>query len=129
MAAFGLAAYLDRGYVCGARRSVRRFIMRSFVLFSALSVVGVILAAWAAMSQQGQPVIAQGVWDFYAIAWLVVNGMFGGIHGDPAWSLLPSIVIAVIGQNAVLWLLIRRLIRSREQRSRLRRLGIDDTER
>lgn len=43
---------------------------------------------------------------FYAPAWLATNALFGGPHNAPGWSYLPSIALAVAGQNAALWALI-----------------------
>jgi hypothetical protein len=44
---------------------------------------------------------------FYGPAWFITNAFFGGIHGAPRWSFLPSIVIAVLSQNALIWWLTR----------------------
>ena len=50
------------------------------------------------------------VWIFYLPTWILTNAAFGGIHGAPAWSFIPSLVIAVVVQNALLWLIAYKLI-------------------
>lgn len=58
---------------------------------------------WA-FSDRDAPNIVNAIWLFYAPIWILCNAMFGGIHGAPAWSFLPSVVMAVVGQNLILWL-------------------------
>jgi hypothetical protein len=53
------------------------------------------------------PVAAIPINMFYMPVWLMANSFFGGIHGAPRWSFMPSIVIAVFGQNAIIWWLTR----------------------
>jgi hypothetical protein len=43
---------------------------------------------------------------FYGPAWLATNGLFGGPQNAPGWSYLPSMVLAVAGQNSVIWILV-----------------------
>jgi hypothetical protein len=77
----------------------------SFIIVSTLGVLLVLSVFYDAASP-----LMRVLWVFYAPAWLISNGLFGGIHGAPAWALIPSIVIAVVGQNALLWFVTRKLI-------------------
>src|SRR5579859_7331730 len=67
------------------------------------------------------PVAVLPVAIFYGPAWLITNAFFGGIHGAPRWSFAPSIVIAVLGQNALIWWVLRfignKLLERKQSRS------------
>lgn len=43
---------------------------------------------------------------FYGPAWLATNALFGGPQNAPSWSYLPSMAMAVAGQNTLVWALI-----------------------
>jgi hypothetical protein len=77
--------------------------------FSIVSALGIALVYWVFSDEQA-PALVKTLWLFYAPAWVVSNAFFGGIHGAPAWSFLPSVVLAVVVQNLVLWLLVRWLL-------------------
>jgi hypothetical protein len=82
--------------------------------FLCVSALGVALAYW--VTSNTAPAFVNAVWVFYAPAWLVVNAFFGGIHGAPAWAFLPSVIIAVVSQNLLLWLISRWFLQRREER-------------
>ena len=73
-----------------------------WVAFSLASAAGIALVYWGFGAQDDASPVQQ-LWLFYAPAWLLANMLFGGIHNAPAWSFLPSVVLAVVGQNLVLW--------------------------
>lgn len=50
------------------------------------------------------------VWIFYLPTWILTNAAIGGIHGAPAGSFIPSVVIAVVVQNSLIWLIVHKLI-------------------
>jgi hypothetical protein len=56
-------------------------------------------------------VIEQGFVRFYAWSWVVSFGMFGGMEVAPAWAPIPAAILAVAGQNLLIYVLIRRLAR------------------
>ena len=45
----------------------------------------------------------------YVCGWYFFLGMFGGLHGAPAWAALLSAVLAVICENLVVYFLVRWL--------------------
>lgn len=69
-----------------------------YVLASALGT----LALDISMSRNA-PSAALPIAIFYGPTWFLVNGFFGGIHGAPQWSYVPSFLIAVFSQNALIW--------------------------
>jgi hypothetical protein len=86
---------------------------RSFVVVGALLVMSVI-GVWSVsvnLSESASPLLFRWVWIFHAPSWLAVNGFFGGIHEVPRWSIMPSIVAAVVAQNVLLYAVGRWLIR------------------
>jgi hypothetical protein len=85
--------------------SFRPSLILTFCLFSALGVSLVYLSVESHSSS-----FSQFVWVIYAIPWLVVNALFGGIHNAPAWSFIPITVIAVVGTNFLVWYLVARII-------------------
>ena len=85
-----------------------------WVAFSLASAAGIGLVYWGFGAQDAASPIQQ-LWLFYAPAWLLANMLFGGIHNAPAWSFFPSVVLAVVGQNLVLWRLCSWLWRHRQR--------------
>jgi hypothetical protein len=71
---------------------------------AALSALGIGLVYGSLYPQA--PGIIKAVMLFYAPAWIFTNAVFGGPHDAPAWSYWPSIILAVVGQNALAWKLI-----------------------
>ena len=43
----------------------------------------------------------------YAFGWHVFLGMFGGLHGAPAWAALPSAILAVTFENLGVYFLVK----------------------
>ena len=87
-------------------------VTRSFTVAGLLltaSAVG-IWSVWANLSADG-PHLLYWAWLFYAPSWLVFNALFGGIHGAPTWTIMPSVVLAVVSQNLILYSLGRWLAR------------------
>jgi hypothetical protein len=101
-----------------------RSTMWRIALFCGASMLGVGAVYWAFSAEA--PAIVSVFWVFYAPAWLVSNGLFGGIHGAPAWSMLPSIVIAVFGQNLLVWLIVRWALNRLALRRTLRALRAEE---
>ena len=62
--------------------------------------------------------LGQAIWMFYFPTWILSLGMFGGIHGAPGWSFLPSIVLAVLVQSGLIWALGTWLYRLWRHRSK-----------
>ena len=81
-----------------------------WVAYSLVCALGSV-TVYLGITDRAVPSIANAVWMFYLPAWLLCNGLFGGIHGAPAWSLVPSIVMAVCLQNLVIWKLVAWLMR------------------
>lgn len=81
-----------------------------WVAFALVSAACIGLVYWGFRAQDDASPIQQ-LWLFYAPAWLLANMLFGGIHNAPAWSFFPSVVLAVVGQNLVLWRLCSWLSR------------------
>jgi hypothetical protein len=63
------------------------------------------------------PGIARGVSIFYAVSWLIAISLFGGIHGAPHWAFIPAIALASAGQNLMLLLCFRALLRWKDRAS------------
>lgn len=93
-------------------------------LFCGVSMLGVGAVHWVLLAEP--PAIVSVLWVLYAPAWLVSNGLFGGIHGAPAWSMFPSIVIAVFGQNLIIWLVVRWALNRLAQRRTYKALGAEE---
>jgi hypothetical protein len=89
--------------------SNRRLVLE-WVLYLVISAIG--CAAVHVSLSRSAPVAVLPVAIFYGPAWLITNAFFGGIHGAPRWSYAPSILIAVLGQNALFWW-VSRFIRNK----------------
>jgi hypothetical protein len=95
--------------------SNRRLVLE-WALYLVVSAVGCV-AVHVSLSRSA-PVAVLPLAIFYGPAWLITNAFFGGIHGAPRWSFAPSIFIAVLGQNALIWWVfrfIRNKLLEREQ--------------
>lgn len=55
-------------------------------------------------------------WEAYAVSWLLVGVVFGGIHNAPAWSFIPTIAIAVLVQNTLIILLALKVVAALRKR-------------
>jgi hypothetical protein len=75
---------------------------RRWLEFGAVLLASLAMASYVHWGLNRFP-LAEGLMLFYFPAWLGVNAVFGGIHGAPAWSEIPSVAIAFIVQNVVLW--------------------------
>jgi hypothetical protein len=78
---------------------------RSFVVAEVLlatSTIGV-WSVYANLSVGTPPHLLYWIWTFYAPVWFAFNALFGGIHGAPQWSIMPSVLLAVVSQNALLY--------------------------
>ena len=47
------------------------------------------------------------LWGFYVFTWLLINSLFGGIHGAPDWSFSMTAFLAVIAQNLLIWAVLK----------------------
>ena len=93
----------------------------AYLVISALGSV----ATYVSMSGT-PPASALCVAVFYGPAWFVINAFFGGLHGAPRWSIFPSVIIAVLVQNGMIWWLIRatdNLVRRRTESKAAGRRG------
>ena len=88
-----------------------------FALWCAISIAGISFGI-AGLAPNKEPGLAQAIWLFYAPAWILSNALFGGIHGAPAWSFWPSIVLAVLVQSGLIWALGSWLYRLWRHRSK-----------
>jgi hypothetical protein len=83
----------------------RIFIILFFCIFSAMEVWFIYLSV-----EPGAHGLLKCFWNAYAVVWLLVNAVFGGIHHAPSWSFVPITVIAVLAQNMLAWFLVRKAI-------------------
>jgi hypothetical protein len=91
-----------------ARPAQARIVLE--VMLVALVSVPFIWAFHSLFSEEPH-ILAERLALLYWPSWIVVNGFFGGIHGAPGWTLMPSVVIAVMGQNLLLWLVVKSVLR------------------
>jgi hypothetical protein len=72
-----------------------------FFLLFGLSAMGIALVYGSLYPQA--PDSIKTAMLFYAPAWMFTNALFGGPQNASPWSYWPSIVLAVVGQNVLLW--------------------------
>ena len=80
-----------------------------FTLWCVISIAGIYYGMESRAPGQ-EPGLGQAIWMFYLPTWILSLGMFGGIHGAPGWSFLPSIVLAVLVQLVVVVVRLQQTI-------------------
>jgi hypothetical protein len=94
------------------------FVVAVVLLLASAIGVG---SVYANLSVDTPPHLLYWIWIFYAPVWFVFNALFGGIHGAPQWSIIPSVLLTVVSQNALLYFASRWVMkwvaRSRQRAS------------
>ena len=77
-------------------------------IFVLITAIGVLLFL-SALNIINTHLPSYWLYVFYAPVWLLTYAFFGGIHGAPGWAMIPSVIIAISSQNALLWLVARKI--------------------
>ena len=72
-----------------------------FTLWCVISIAGIYYGMESRAPGQ-EPGLGQAIWMFYLPTWILSLGMFGGIHGAPGWSFVPSLVLAVLVHSGLI---------------------------
>lgn len=82
-------------------------------LLAVALVLGAVLDHIFSTGSESEAAVA--LWAVFFPGWILSIALFGGIHGAPAWSSLPSCVLAVLLECALAWMVLRKFIRKREK--------------
>jgi hypothetical protein len=78
----------------------------AFCIVTGIAVPFVYFGVWS----NTPTAIEYGFVRFYAWSWVVSFAMFGGMEVAPAWAPIPAAIIAVFGQNVLIYFVIKRLV-------------------